>query len=373
MNPGNNLGVQAQFFHQAFSQWLREPGITIACGRWNDGAISELIPGGAAKLLPAVYEDCFVGVRELRLEGQPHHLHIDFGRVHTFAYTVAPSVCLSFRPSFEVRLLIVGPGGAPTDRWVVSLMLACPYAGERLLHDAALRFFALAQEHAGAHPEWVTLEVAPEVRDTPVGNEILGVMRGLTGLDASAGWEAAIAQIVPPAPRPAAELEPVCLPLLEEALRLPEASLVIYRDRTLVEFKTDYLDGVHRYEEDGHVSWQIGGFHDHHCHLSLGAVTRVLFSAEAVGCQGGRLNYTVWFLTPGPSGNPYRRDGYFSIVLNRPYEDGQARLSAIEPVFALYRAFQGLSWVEADARFLEALEQGPPSHSLTERMTHATA
>jgi len=46
---------------------------------------------------------------------------------------------------------------------------------------------------------------------------------------------------------------------------------------------------LHRYEEAGHVSWQIGDQNDHHCHLSLDSVTRVLFSAKPVSCQGGGL------------------------------------------------------------------------------------
>ncbi|APZ21222.1 hypothetical protein EGT86_31920 [Burkholderia pseudomallei] len=155
-------------------------------------------------------------------------------------------------------------------------------------------------------------------------------------------------------------MEPVCLPLLHDALALQEASLVIYRDRTLVEFQTEKIDGVHRYVEHGHVSWQIGGLRDHHCHLALGAVVRVLFSAEPVSCQGGGLNYTIWFLTAGPSGNPWRRDGYFSVVLNRPYAGSAPRLEVIEPVLDLYRRYRDAPWVQADAGFMRVLDEGVP-------------
>ena len=179
----------------------------------------------------------------------------------------------------------------------------------------------------------------------------------------SADWAELIRAVCPATGRiaNAQETDPVCVPLLEKALQLPDASLVIFRERTLVEFKTEMLDGVHRYVEHGHVSWQIGGFNDHHCHLSLGAVTRVLFSAEPVSCQGGGINYTAWFLTPGACGNPYRRDGYFSVVLNRPYEGNAPRLEVIGPMLDLYREFCDAPWVAADATFLEILDRGPPA------------
>lgn len=163
------------------------------------------------------------------------------------------------------------------------------------------------------------------------------------------------------------------LPLLREALALRNASLLIFRDRALIEFGTERLDGVSRYEEGGHVSWQIGGQHGHHCHLSLGVVTRVFFSAEAVSCHGGGLNYTVWFLSAGPCGNPYRRDGYFSIVLNRPYSGNEPRLDVNEPVLALFRRFRHEVGVEADETFLCVLREGPPRRLPTATADHASA
>lgn len=73
------LRDQSAFFHAAVTRWLSRPGITIACGRWSDDAISELVPQGQASLLPAIYDGCFAGVRELRLQGQPHDLRSHFG------------------------------------------------------------------------------------------------------------------------------------------------------------------------------------------------------------------------------------------------------------------------------------------------------
>jgi hypothetical protein len=359
--PEVELAEHARFFHDTVMDWLREPDITVACGRWSDGAISELVPKGKAHLLPAQYDGCFAGVRELRLEGAAHHLHIDFGRVHRISYTVVPSVCLDFKPSFEARLLYVGPGGAPTDSWVVSLMLTHPYKRGTLNRDRVRRFLDLAREHARQRPDLVEFNVDPSVRGTAEGSELLTLLREISDMPGGE-WSEVVGAVVPVPARPArdADFNPHCVPLLEEALRLPDASLVIYRERTLVEFKTEKLDGVHRYVEQGHVSWQIGGFHDHHCHLALGAVDRVLFSAEPVSCQGGGLNYTVWFLTAGPSGNPFRRDGYFSITLNRPYKGNQPRMEVITPVHDLYRRFSHEPWVESDPMFLKTLE-GIPS------------
>jgi hypothetical protein len=367
----DDLSAQAQFLHDVVARWLAQPGVTIACGRWADGAISEIIPRGAAHLLPSLYDGCFAGVRELRLTGQPHHLHIDFGRVHKLAYVVAPSVCLGFKPSFELRLLSVGPGGAPTDRWLVSLMLESPYIDGQLDPDAALRFFQQACDDATRRPDLVELNVDPSVRASSIGPQVLTALCQATGC--SGDWEQALSALAPAAaPKPGLD-EPPMLPLLRDALALRDASLVIFRDRTLIEFKTERLDGVHRYEEAGHVSWQIGDQHDHHCHLSLGIVTRVLFSAEPVSCQGGGLNYTVWFLSAGACGNPYRRDGYFSIVLNRPYSGNEPRLDVIAPVLALYRRFRHEGWVAADDTFLRVLREGPPPRRPATITDHASA
>lgn len=369
----DSLASQAQFFHDAFAHWLSEPGVTIACGRWADGAISEIMPHGQARLLPAMYDQCFAGVRELRVADQPHHLHIDFGRVHAFSYAVVPSVCLAFKPSFELRLLMIGPGGAPTDRWVVSLMLAEPYVDGGLDRQAVVKFFQRVQRDAALRPDLVEFVIDPAVRASSVAPQILAALQQATGYGSSAPWPEVLAALCPPKPTPINASEPLCLPVLEQALALRDASLVIFRDRALIEFKTERLSGLHRYEEQGHVSWQIGALDDHHCHLALGAVVRVLFSAEPVSCQGGGLNYTVWFLSAGPSGNPYRRDGYFSVVLNRPYTGNAARHEVIDPVLALYRRFRHEAWVQADETFLRVLTSGPPDRQPAPEGEHAPA
>ncbi len=359
------LEERVAFFHEAVADWLADPGITVVCGRWSDGAIAEFMPAGTARLLPPAYPGRFAGIRELRIEQQGHHLHIDFGRIHALSYVIAPSVCLGFDPSLEIRLLATDETGAPTGHWMVALMYANPYLRDRRVDpQAAGRFFRSAREHLARRPDLVRVEIAPEV----VGNvhagalfECLAAATGqrFDGIDWAGGLAAL--GVRAPARAPSPPGEPCIVPLLREALALHEASLVIFRDRTLVEFKTDRLGGLHRYEEQGHVSWQIGQFDDHHCHLALDAVTEVLFSAEPVPCQGNRLNYTVWFLVPGACGNPYRPDGYFSITLNKPYRAGAVRPEVIDPVMALYRRHANQAWVRADAQFLDALANGPPS------------
>lgn len=368
------LIADSDFFHGVIEEWIRDPKTTIACGRWADGAVSEIIPAGRARLLPARYHGCFAGVREIRLDDGPHHLHVDLGRVYKVCYAIAPSVCLDFKPSLEVRLLTIGPGGAPTDHWSLSLMPDCPYRGDKLDEAAVRSFVERMRQHAEQAPGLVELSIAAETRRGPQGTDLLKLLREATD-QPGADWNDVIASLAPSSAcaQPAHAAEPACLPLLRDALALRDASLVIYRDRTLVEFQTEKIDGVHRYEEQGHVSWQIGGLRDHHCHLALGSVIGALFSAEPVSCQGGGLNYTVWFLTSGPIGNPWRRDGYFSVVLNRPYKGSVPRLEVIEPVLDLYRKYRDAPWVQADAEFMRVLEEGAPDRkrqSLVSQESH---
>jgi hypothetical protein len=355
------LAARAQFFHDSVAQWLSRTDVTIACGRWEDGAISEFMPNGQAHLLPGTYDGCFAGVRELRLKGQPHHLHIDFGRVHKLAYVVSPSVCFDFNPSFELRLLMVGSGGAPTDRSVVSFMLESPYVKGQLDTQAVSRFFGQASADAARHPDFVELTIDEKVRSGQVANDMRAAMASVVGLDASEPWDRLIDALVPAVRPQVTQNESPFEPLLRDALELKDAALVFFRDRMLVEFQTEKLKGMQRYEEAGHVSWQLGDQRDHHCHVSLDSVAGVLFSAEPVSCQGGGLNYTVWFLTGDSCGNPYRRNGYFSITLNRPYTGSEPRLEVIEPIFRLYERYKHLPVVQADETFLQAARQGPPA------------
>lgn len=143
---------------------------------------------------------------------------------------------------------------------------------------------------------------------------------------------------------------------LAAALQLRDASLVIYRWGVLVEFKTEALQpGLVASFTGRQRSWQIGPLEGHHCHLNLASVEAVYFDAEPVSCQGGRLNYTVWFLTGSDCGNPFRANALFSVTLNAPYHaDGSERWDIIDPVYALHDAHQGHAGVSASAAFIAA-------------------
>jgi hypothetical protein len=143
------------------------------------------------------------------------------------------------------------------------------------------------------------------------------------------------------------------LRVLDESLGLRGASLVVYRKKTLVEFKTEHLrERVSAYEEGGHRSWQIGAFDDHHCHLDLDAIEEVLFDAEPVSCQGGRLNWTVWFLGKSDCGNPYRPNAVCSVTLNQPYTDvGERDGGVVDPVYRLFDGVRHLDFVSASESF----------------------
>ena len=150
---------------------------------------------------------------------------------------------------------------------------------------------------------------------------------------------------------------PGIVEIVRGALGIRGGSLVIYRRKTLIELKTDKLGaGLTLYEEGGHHSWQIGDADDHHCHLDVGACTSVVFGAEPVSCQGGRLNYTIWFLVDEDCGNPDRPEAYFSVTLDRPYTaEGAARRELVEQMFRLYQRFEGETGVSAEPTFLRAL------------------
>lgn len=142
--------------------------------------------------------------------------------------------------------------------------------------------------------------------------------------------------------------------LLREALAIKEGSLVIYRFLTLVEFKTGLPEmKLSRFEEEGFISWQIGAFEKHHLHVDLRKITGVQFKAEETTCQGGKLNYTVWFLCNEDIGNKYFPNGYFSVTLNKPYDkNGNARMDIVGQVFSLWEKYKDFDGISGDEVFL---------------------
>ncbi len=136
--------------------------------------------------------------------------------------------------------------------------------------------------------------------------------------------------------------------VLSAALTLRGASLVIFRRGALVEFKTEMLSsGLVASQDGGFRTWQVGPHAGHHCHLDLAMVQAIWFDAEPVSCQGGRLNYTAWFLGAADCGNPYRNNGLFSVTLNAPYaRDGRERIADLLALYAKYANLPGVSCSE---------------------------
>ncbi len=348
------------FFERSLLEWAGDESVTIAAGDWRDGAVMELV--GETSLLPARYDGCFEGVRELRAVGSEHHVHVDLGRVHSIEYVVVPSVCLGLRPSLEVRYLSAGPGGSRTGRAMLRALVNSLYTRDSVNGHAVSTWYQRYVRDVAERPDRVRLVIGSEASSVAEGAVFLDALAKASDV-ALPGWSES-ARVLTSAEKPAATPSgPVFRGLLEDAIALHDASLVIFRESTLVEFKTDDLAGVFEYTEGEHTSWQIGATDAHHCHLALNAVTSVEFSAEPVPCQGNRLNYTIWFLVAGGCGNPFRSDGYFSVTLNRPYDGHRPRWAVIGPVADLYEKYRQHEWVRADQGFISALADIPVGES----------
>ena len=165
--------------------WLGDPAVTLFCGNWKQGSVMELLPRGAAELSGPRYEAPFEGVRELRLKGTPHHVHLDFGKLRHARYVLAPSVCYGFRPSFELRLTDKQESGL--DVFAVGLALSHPYERGRLRVEPVKRYFRRVAEHASAFPGDVSVHCecksAPPDRteDWRRIGEVLGEMEEIAG------------------------------------------------------------------------------------------------------------------------------------------------------------------------------------------------
>ncbi len=90
--------------------------------------------------------------------------------------------------------------------------------------------------------------------------------------------------------------------------------------------------------------------------MDLNTIAQVVFDAAPVACQGGRPNYTVWFMADWDCANPFRKGGYLSVTLNSPYtEMGTPRREVIDPVINLYRRYCNDKRVFAEPGFLHAI------------------
>jgi len=360
----NEFKERIAFIQEVLQRWLEKPQAVLACGRWSDGTIAEINPEGQGRVVGSRYRDCFAGVCDIRLDRAPHHLHVDLGRVYAVRFCLSPSVCFGFKPSLEARFMLTGPGGAASERWSLAAMIENPYPQGTLDEACLAEFLEEAADWFRRAPRWAGLWVDPEVWTSDLAPQIERAICKTAGVDPFEPQARHRAlgslSLQPEMPEPGdPSTDPPMLPLLREAVDLPGASLVILRERTLIELQTEQLAGVSKFVEQGYVSWQIGGFEQSHCHLDLYALTGARFTAEPTPCQGGRLNFTLWLLVAERSGNPYKADGYFSIVLNQPYDSGgRPRWEVIQPMVALYRAYRQEPWLDADDRFQRVATDG---------------
>ena len=135
--------------------WLADAEVTLFCGDWSSGGLMELLPRGRARLSGPRYDGAFAGLRELRLDDDGHHVHLDLGRLSRACYVVVPSVCYGFRPAFELRLAAAGDD--PFLRYGLGLALTQPYAGGALREAAARRYFDRVTRHLRLYPDVASL------------------------------------------------------------------------------------------------------------------------------------------------------------------------------------------------------------------------
>lgn len=139
--------------------WFAEPRITLACGDWGAGAIMEFVPDDAPVLTRERYAEPFVGLRDVRLPGQGHHIHLDLAKMRHVVYAIVPSVCYGYRPSFEAHF-VSAVDATPS----FAVMVRDPYRAGRLNREALVGYFRRMVDHLTRFPELVRFRVeAPPV------------------------------------------------------------------------------------------------------------------------------------------------------------------------------------------------------------------
>ena len=121
--------------------WLTEKKVVIVCGRWDRGAVSEIVGNGKAWLTGSTYSGKFAGLRDLRIRGEKHHLHLDLGKFSHAEYAIRPSVCYGWKPSFEI--LLVGDHGAGN----IAVSAGRPYRKHELNRDLVKTYLQKFTEH----------------------------------------------------------------------------------------------------------------------------------------------------------------------------------------------------------------------------------
>lgn len=83
---------------------LSNPRIMLVTGDFERGAVAELLPAGRARLGDALYKGRFAGLRDLSIDGEANHMHLDLGRIDRVVFKIVPSVCFGWKPSFDMVL-----------------------------------------------------------------------------------------------------------------------------------------------------------------------------------------------------------------------------------------------------------------------------
>ncbi|MFT4173372.1 MAG: hypothetical protein QM639_12480 [Rhodocyclaceae bacterium] len=347
------LATKADFFHGVIDAWLSDGDVTVSCGNWSDGVVSRSRPGPGAHLTPGRHERSLTGVRTLRAQSGASLLQLDLGRVHQACYAMALSIDAPSGLLLQIRFLISGPGGALTERWLLALEpAACDDPGP------VRQFLARACDHWRLAPDCVGFDISRDVCESRAGQGLLTMLAAQ--LDRPLRDWADVAGALWPARlhERRAGAAPLCLPVLLDALRLHDASLVICRDRMVVEVPTDKVADVTASHASEQAGWRVGVAGEPHCYLALDAVVRVLFAAETGTPDHPQESYAVWFLTDNACGNPLRRDGYFSIRLNGSSAGDALQRKHAEALFDVYRGVMREPWVDADSAFLRAMRHG---------------
>lgn len=152
---------------QIVRDWIAEPDVLVLAGHWGEGALMEIVPTSSPVLTGQLYTGRFAGLRDMILDGEDHHLHMDLGRLTRATYIVSPSVCFGFRPSFEVRMHACGTD--PMLHFGFGMALRMAYHGAQIHAVNVQRYFEMFRRHRSMYPEIVSIvgvdaaggEVAP--------------------------------------------------------------------------------------------------------------------------------------------------------------------------------------------------------------------
>lgn len=142
---------RAEQIEYVIREWLSDPDIAIICGNWMNGSMMELFPNGRAYLSHERYPEPFSGLRDLHLQDQGHHLHLDLEKLGSAVYSLSPCVCYGYRPSFEVRFSTVELD-SPVH-FSFALGVREPYRGQKANRNALIAYFQRMLSHHRRFPE----------------------------------------------------------------------------------------------------------------------------------------------------------------------------------------------------------------------------